>query len=54
MDFADAYLRCADKMLADGKKSEAMAIYSELSKDNMPRMIRLAALKGKLNAAVEE
>jgi len=49
--FADAYLRCADKLLKDGKAKEAAAIYNELSTDDHPRLIRLAALKGKLEAA---
>jgi HEAT repeat protein len=49
--FADAYLRCADTMLEEGKVSEAAAIYDELRADESPRVIRLAALKGKLNAA---
>jgi len=48
---ADAYLRCADKLLAQGKKSEALAIYNELATDKSPKAIRLAALRGKLNAA---
>ena len=51
--FADAYLRCADKLLGQGKVSEAAAIYSELSTAETPRVIRIAALKGKLNAATK-
>ena len=47
----DAYLRCADKLLAAGKVKEATAIYSELAAANSPRVIRMAALKGKLQAA---
>lgn len=49
--FADAYLRCADKLLEGGKASEAIAIYSQLSTADNPRAIRLAALKGMLDAA---
>lgn len=49
--FADAYLRCADKLLKDGKAPEALAIYNQLSTADNPRAIRLAALKGILDAA---
>jgi len=47
---ADAYLRCADKMLKEGKKNEALAVYNQLSSEDYPKPIRLAALQGKLNA----
>jgi hypothetical protein len=46
----DAYLRCADKLVAEGKKAEALAIYGELKKENMPKPIQIAALQGELNA----
>ncbi len=49
--FADAYLRCADKMLKEGKTKDAAAIYNQLSGDGYPKAVRLAALQGKLNAA---
>jgi len=48
---ADAYLRCADKMLDEGKTKEAVAIYNELATEANPRVIRMAAMRGKLNAA---
>jgi HEAT repeat protein len=51
---ADAYLRCADKLLAAGKKEEAVAIYNELYTPDSARVVRLAALKGTLNAAGEK
>ncbi len=54
VDFADAYLRCADKMLGQGKGDEAVAIYNELATPGNPRVIRLAALKGRLNAAAKK
>ena len=47
----DSYLRCADKLVADGKKAEALAIYKGLQKPDMPKPIRTAALTGMLNAA---
>ena len=44
----DAYLRCADRLVAEGKKADALAIYEELMKE--PKPIGIAALQGKLNA----
>jgi len=49
--FADAYLRCADKLLAAGNKDAAMAVYKQLSTPDSPQAIRLAAAQGMLNAA---
>ncbi len=46
----DAYLKCADQLVAGGKKTEALAIYKELQKEAMPKPIRTAALTGMLNA----
>jgi type 1 glutamine amidotransferase len=46
----DAYLKCADKLVADGNKSGATAIYKELQKEGMPKPIRTAALTGMINA----
>jgi type 1 glutamine amidotransferase len=47
----DSYLRCADQLVADGNKAEALAIYKGLQKPDMPKPIRTAALTGMLNAA---
>ena len=47
----DSYLRCADQLVADGNKAEAVAIYKGLQKPDMPKPIRTAALTGMLNAA---
>jgi HEAT repeat protein len=47
----DAYLKCADQLVADGQKVQALAIYKELQKEGMPKPIRTAALTGMLNAA---
>jgi len=44
----DAYLRCADKMVGEGKKTEATAIYKELQAESMPKPIKTAALRGML------
>ena len=46
----DAYLKCADQLVADGKKAEALAIYKELQKESMPGPIRSAATTGRLSA----
>jgi type 1 glutamine amidotransferase len=46
----DAYLKCADKLVADGQKVQALVIYKELQKEGMPKPIRTAALTGMLNA----
>lgn len=46
----DAYLKCADQLVAGGQKAQALAIYKELQKEGMPKPIRTAALTGMLNA----
>jgi type 1 glutamine amidotransferase len=46
----DAYLKCADQLVSDGKKTEALAIYNELRKEGLPGPIRTAATTGMLNA----
>ncbi len=46
----DAYLKCADQLVADGHKIKAMAIYKELQSEGMPKPIRTAALTGMINA----
>jgi hypothetical protein len=47
----DSYLKCADQLVEDGNKAEALAIYKELQQADMPKPIRTAALTGMLNAA---
>jgi len=46
----DAYLKCADQLVADGNKIKAMGIYKELQAEGMPKPIRAAALTGMINA----
>jgi len=46
----DAYLKCADQLVADGNKIKAMAIYKKLQAEGMPKPIRTAALTGMINA----
>ena len=48
---ADACLACAEQLLADGKKTDALAIYKSLSGEDQPKHVRLAATRGMLTAA---
>jgi HEAT repeat protein len=49
---ADARLICAEQLLADGKKAEAVAIYRELQGDkSQPAQVKVAALNGMLAAS---
>jgi HEAT repeat protein len=47
----DGSLSCAEGLLADGKKAEAMAIYQPLVGDSQPKHVRLAATRGLLACA---
>ncbi len=51
---ADACLVCAEQLLADGKKSEAVALYKEVKGDDQPSHVKAAALKGILTAAIKK
>ena len=51
---ADACLVCAEQLLADGEKSEAVALYNELKGDDKPAHIKAAAMKGILTAATKK
>ncbi len=46
-----ALVRCADRLFAAGKREEASAIYAKLSEPTEPRVVRVAALRGRLQAA---
>ncbi|MDP6636301.1 MAG: HEAT repeat domain-containing protein [Phycisphaerae bacterium] len=48
---ADACLVCADQLLADGDKTAATALYKELKGNDQPKHVKVAAMKGILNAA---
>jgi hypothetical protein len=48
---ADAQLVCAERLLAAGKKAEALAIYKALSTGDQPKHVKLAATRGLLAAA---
>ena len=47
----DSSLACAEALLDDGKKVEALVIYKRLAKDDQPKHVRLAATRGILAAA---
>ena len=51
---ADACLVCASQLLADGKKSEAMALYKKLNSGDQPAHIKVAAMRGMLTAATKK
>ncbi len=51
---ADACLVCAERMLADGKKSQAVALYEKLKGDDQPSHVKAAAMKGILTAAIKK
>jgi HEAT repeat protein len=46
MAVADASLVCAERLLAEGKRDEALALYSFLSAPSVPKPVRLAAMQG--------
>jgi len=47
----DACLVCAEQLLADGKKDDAKKIYSALVKADVPKHVKLAAMRGLLAVA---
>ncbi len=48
---ADACLICAERLLADGKKAEAVILYKSLGGEDQPKHVRLAATRGLLAVA---
>jgi HEAT repeat protein len=46
----DACLVCAERLLTDGKKTEALTVYKLLSGEDQPKHVRLAATNGMLAA----
>jgi hypothetical protein len=48
---ADASLLCAERLRAEGKKAEAVAIYKALSTGDQPKHVKMAATRGMLSAA---
>lgn len=54
MPVADACLICAEQLLADGKKTEAIALYQELRSSDQSKHVKVAATKGMLIAAARK
>jgi len=50
----DAWLRCADRRLQEGRTAEAAVIYRELNRPEELRPVRLAALRGTLRTAGDQ
>ena len=46
MAVADASLVCAERLLLEGKRAQALALYASLSAPDMPKPARLAAMHG--------
>ncbi len=51
---ADACLACAERLATDGEKAQAMLLYKDLSGEDQPKYVRLAATRGLLAAAKKE
>jgi HEAT repeat protein len=51
---ADACLVCAEQFLADGEKSDAVALYNEFKGDDKPTHVKAAAMKGILTATIKK
>lgn len=47
----DAALACAEKLLADGKRAEALQLYKQFNGEQQPKHVRLAATRGILACA---
>lgn len=43
---ADASLVCAERLLAEGKRDQALTLYTSLSAPDIPKPVRLAAMQG--------
>lgn len=48
---ADAALACAERLLADGKKTEALQVYKAFMGEGQPKHVRMAATRGMLSVA---
>jgi HEAT repeat protein len=51
---ADASLLCAEQLLADGEKAQAIALYTALKGEGQPQQVKVAAMKGLLTAAAQK
>jgi hypothetical protein len=46
MAVADASLVCAERLLSEGQRDQALELYASLSTPGMPKAARLAAMQG--------
>lgn len=46
MAVADACLRCAERLLSEGNRDQALALYASLTGPDVPKPARLAAMEG--------
>ncbi|MDI6448667.1 HEAT repeat domain-containing protein [Anaerobaca lacustris] len=51
---ADACLVCAERLLADGERAAALALYRELNSGDQPAHVKVAAMKGMLAATTKQ
>jgi hypothetical protein len=54
MPVADARLICAEQLVADGRKADAVVLYKELQGDDQPAHVKVAAMKGMLTAGAKK
>ena len=54
MPVGDASLVCAERLLADCKKAEAVTLYMKLRSDDQPKRVQVAAMKGILTAKAKK
>jgi HEAT repeat protein len=52
MAIGGAGLTCAEALLAQGARSEALALYEALSRPDIPKPVRLAAMQGTIAAEI--
>jgi type 1 glutamine amidotransferase/HEAT repeat protein len=50
----DAYLKCADRLADQGRKKQSFKMYKQLSAEDAPTPIRIAALRGIIAAEPDE
>ena len=54
MPVADARLMCAEQLLANNGRTEAVALYKELRGEDQPAYVKNAAMKGMVNATAKK
>lgn len=54
MPLADARLICAEQLLADGKKGEALTLYKDLQAEDQPANVKVAVMRGMTTAATKK